>query len=58
MLQRNSTTDISLKNLQDFVRLFWMAASKVIVEDKNMFSFGIKVTIITSSDVILIYAFS
>ena len=58
MLQRNSTTDISLKNLQDFVRLFWMAASKVIVEDKNMFSFGIKVTIITSIDVILIYAFS
>ena len=35
-----------------------MAASKVIVEDKNMFSFGIKVTIITSIDVILIYAFS
>ena len=58
MLQRNSTTDISLKNLQDFVRLFWMAASKVIVEDKNMFSFGSKVTIITSIDVILIYAFS
>ena len=58
MLQRNSTTDISLKNLQDFVRLFWMAASKVIVEDKNMFSFGIKVTIITSIDVILVYAFS
>ena len=58
MLQRNSTTDISLKNLQDFVRLFWMAASKVIVEHKNMFSFGIKVTIITSIDVILIYAFS
>ena len=58
MLQRNSTTDISLKNLQDFVRLFWMAASKVIVEDKNIFSFGIKVTIITSIDVILIYAFS
>ena len=58
MLQRNSTTDISLKNLQDFVRLFWMAASKVIVEDKNMFSFDIKVTIITSIDVILIYAFS
>ena len=58
MLQRNSTTDISLKNLQDFVRLFWMAASKVTVEDKNVFSFGIKVTIITSIDVILIYAFS
>ena len=58
MLQRNSTTDISLKNLQDFVRLFWMAASKVIVEVKNIFSFGIKVTIITSIDVILIYAFS
>ena len=35
-----------------------MVASKVIAEDKNMFSFGIKVTIITSTDVILIYVFS
>ena len=41
MLQQNSTRDISLRNLQDFVRLFWMAASKVIAEDKNSFSFGI-----------------
>ena len=54
MLQQNSTRDISLRNLQDFVRLFWMAASKVITEDKNRFSFGIKVTIIDSTDVILI----
>ena len=30
-----------------------MAASKVIASDKNMFSVGIKVTIIASTDVIL-----
>ena len=41
MLQQNSTRDIYLRNLQDFVRLFWMAASEVIAEDKNRFSFGI-----------------
>ena len=54
MLQQNSTRDISLRNLQDFVRLFWMAASKVITEDENRFSFGINVTIIDSTDLILI----
>ena len=36
MLERNPTTDISLENLQDFVRLFWMVAFKVIAKDKNM----------------------
>ena len=54
MLQRNSTTDISIENFQDFVRLFWMAASKLITKDKNTFSVSIKVTIIASVDVILI----
>ena len=53
MLQRNYTKDISLENLQDFVRFFWMAASKVIAKDKNAFSASIKVTIIASIDVIL-----
>ena len=42
----NPTTDISYVNLQDFVRLFWMAASKVIAIYKNMFSVSIEVTII------------
>ena len=42
MLYRNFTTDISLKNLPDFVRIFWMAASKIYAKDKNMFSVGIK----------------
>ena len=50
----NSTTDISLENLQDFLRWFWMATSKVIANDKNMFSVSIKVTIIASIDVISI----
>ena len=54
MLYQNSATDISLENLQDFVRFFWMAASKVIAKDKNKFSVSIKVTIIASIDVILI----
>ena len=53
MLQRNYTKDISLENLQDFVRLFWMAASKVIAKEKNTFSASIKVTIIASIDAIL-----
>ena len=42
-LQQNSTTGISLENLRDFERLFWMAASIVIVADKNIFNVGIKV---------------
>ena len=33
-LYRHSTTDISLENLQDFERLFWMAAFKVIAQTK------------------------
>ena len=33
--ERKPTTDISLENLQDFVKLFWMAASKVIAKDKK-----------------------
>ena len=53
MLQRNYTKDISLENLQDFVRLFWMAASKVIAKEKNTFSASIKVTISASIDAIL-----
>ena len=35
MLYWNSITDISPENLQDLVRLFWIAASKVIAKDKN-----------------------
>ena len=52
MLQWNYTKDISLENLQDFVRLFWMAASKVIAKEKNTLKY-IKVTIIASIDAIL-----
>ena len=51
----NSTTGISLENLSDFQRLFWMGASKVIAADKNMFNVGVKVTITASIDAILMF---
>ena len=53
MLYRNSTTNIYFEILQDFVRLFWMEASKVVAKDKSTFSVSIKVTIV-SIDVIFI----
>ena len=54
MLYRNSTTAISLENLQDFMRLFWKVASKPIAKDKNTFSAGIELNIVFSIDVIFI----
>ena len=54
MLYRNSTTAISLENLQDFMRLFWKVASKAIAKGKNTFSVGVELNIIFSIDVIFI----
>ena len=45
----------SFENLQDFEKLFWMAVFKVITADKDMLNVGIKVTIIASIDVILMF---
>ena len=45
----------SFENLQDFEKLFWMAVFKVITADKDMLNAGIKVTIIASIDVILMF---
>ena len=45
----------SFENLRDFEKLFWMAAFKLITADKDMLNAGIKVTIIASIDVILMF---
>ena len=52
----DSTINISLANLQDFERLFWMTSPKVVATDKNMSNIGVKVTIIASTDVILMFS--